>query len=65
MFISKRQAVSSFTSLDAAFLHLGLSRSFPCLSHDKTADLPAELNYNRARISMRISYVEFNQIICA
>lgn len=48
----------------AAFLHLGLSLMFR-ISYDKTADLPAELNYNRAYLDKNFPTWNSNQIISA
>jgi len=48
----------------AAFLHLGLSLMFR-VSYDKTADLPAELNYNRAYLDKNFPTWNSNQIISA
>ena len=48
----------------AAFLHLGLSLMFR-VSYDKTADLPAELNYNRAYLDENFPTWNSNQIISA
>ena len=48
----------------AAFLHLGLSLMFR-ISYDKTADLSAELNYNRAYLDKNFPTWNSNQIISA
>lgn len=48
----------------AAFLHLGLSLMFR-VSYDKTADLPAELRYNRAYLDKNFPTWNTDQIISA